>query len=74
MEREELVEQIGSGVTGWLRPSTQLKLRRAIEATLDRVQELEYDAAVEWLLNSGEVNEDALAQFWRIANGKELAP
>jgi hypothetical protein len=73
-DREKLIERIGSGVLGWTRPSTQLKLRRAIVATLDAVQEPEFDAAVDWLINSGEVNQDALAQFWRIANGKESAP
>lgn len=34
----------------------------------------DFDAAVEWLINSGEVSTDALAQFNRIAQGKEQAP
>jgi len=69
----KLVERIGDPIIGW-RGKWQNYIRKGIEAALDYAQDPEFDAAVEWLLNSGEVSEDALAQFRRIAEGKEPSP
>lgn len=73
-DREKLIERIGKPLIGWESPGTNRAIRRAIAATLDYSSAPEFDAAVEWLLNSGEVSPDAVAQFERIASGEEQPP